>query len=219
MISHQGRRAHFLSVMPRGLPAFNIQPPTAVQCIRHPTPTSVCVNMVVPSVCVSVTWQSWQQSPSAHWAPAFSLQVEALQQEFTHSCRRNNYAFSSCFLTLGMNRQTHGVCESISLCVRMGVYCMWGVYVYVYACGVCVCVYACVCVCVSTYLHSATVTLLPRLYICVATHRSPVDAVHRGRVQQTRRILLLQEGAELLLAAATEPLRILKPRDTRAHNP
>lgn len=66
-----------------------------------------------------------------------------------------------------------------------------------------------VCVCVSAaYLYSATVTLLSRLQEGVSTHWPSVDAISGGSIQQTGRVDLLQESAELLLTAAAEQLWI-----------
>lgn len=57
-------------------------------------------------------------------------------------------------------------------------------------------------------LHAATVALLPGFQEGISAHRSPVNAICRGGVQQTGRVDLLQEPIELLLAAATEQLRV-----------
>lgn len=67
--------------------------------------------------------------------------------------------------------------------------------------------------CVSktcTNLYSATVTLLSRLQEGISTHWPSIDAISRGCIQQTGRVDLLQEPAELLLTAAAEQLWIHK---------
>lgn len=60
-------------------------------------------------------------------------------------------------------------------------------------------------------LHRAAVTLLAGLHKGVSTHRASVDAIGRGRIEQAGGVDLLQERAELLLAAAAELPRILGP--------
>lgn len=59
---------------------------------------------------------------------------------------------------------------------------------------------------VCTNLYSATVTLLSRLQESISTHRPSVDAIGRGSIQQTGRVDLIQEPAELLPTAAAEQL-------------
>lgn len=59
-------------------------------------------------------------------------------------------------------------------------------------------------------LRRSTVALLSGLQESVSAHGPPVDAVGGGNVEQTGRVHLLQEPAELLLAAAAELLRIHK---------
>ena len=59
-----------------------------------------------------------------------------------------------------------------------------------------------------TDLHGATVTLLSGLQEGVPAHRPSVDAIGGRGAQQTGRVHLLQEAAELLLTAAAEQLRI-----------
>lgn len=66
-----------------------------------------------------------------------------------------------------------------------------------------------ICVCLSAaYLHSTTVAIFSRLQEGVSTHWPSVDAISGGCIQQTGRVDLLQEIAELLLTAAAELLRI-----------
>lgn len=59
-----------------------------------------------------------------------------------------------------------------------------------------------------TNLHTATVTLLSGLQEGISTHRPSVDTIGGGGIQQTGRVDLLQEPAELLLTAAAEQLRV-----------
>lgn len=69
--------------------------------------------------------------------------------------------------------------------------------------------------CVSTTcsnLYSATVALLSRLQEGISTHWPSVDTISRGSIQQTGRVDLLQEPAELLLTAAAEQLWIHQAR-------
>lgn len=57
-------------------------------------------------------------------------------------------------------------------------------------------------------LHGAAVALLPWLQEGISTDRPPEDAIGGGGVLQTGRVDLLQEPVQLLLAAATEQLRV-----------
>ncbi len=68
-----------------------------------------------------------------------------------------------------------------------------------------------------TNLYSPTVTLLSRLQEGISTYRPTINAFGRGVVQQTGRVDLLQEPAELLLTAAAEQLWIhnSKRRDSK----
>lgn len=67
----------------------------------------------------------------------------------------------------------------------------------------------------SSNLYSAAVALLSRLQEGISTHWPSVDSICRGSIQQTGRVDLLQEPAELLLTAATEQLWIHNARKKR----
>lgn len=76
-------------------------------------------------------------------------------------------------------------------------------------------------VCVSTTgsdLHRSTVALLSRFQEGISTDWPSVDTIGRGSIQQTGRVDLLQEPAELLLTAAAEQLWIHKARKRDGKN-
>ena len=68
-----------------------------------------------------------------------------------------------------------------------------------------------------TNLHSAAVALLSRLQESVSTHWTSIDAAGRRSIQQTCRVDLLQEPAELLPTTAAEQLwiHIARRRDNK----